>query len=44
MPRLGVLGTMVWDTIHARDPGRDAPIEEWGGIAYALAAGSWVPS
>lgn len=38
MPRLGVLGTMVWDTIHARDPGRSAPVEEWGGIAYALAA------
>lgn len=35
--RLGVLGTMVWDRIHARD-GRDAPVEEWGGIAYALAA------
>jgi hypothetical protein len=29
---------MVWDTIHARDVGRDEPIEEWGGIAYALAA------
>lgn len=28
----------MWDTIHARDPGRDAPIEEWGGIAYALSA------
>lgn len=36
MKRLGVLGTMVWDTIY-----RDAepePVEEWGGIAYALAA------
>jgi sugar/nucleoside kinase (ribokinase family) len=29
---------MVWDTIHARDVGRETPIEEWGGIAYALAA------
>ncbi len=38
MPRLGVVGTMVWDTIHARDAGRDVPVEEWGGIAYALAA------
>jgi len=38
MPRLGVLGSMVWDTIHARDTGRQAPVEEWGGIAYALAA------
>ncbi|MDX1395431.1 MAG: PfkB family carbohydrate kinase [Gemmatimonadota bacterium] len=36
--RLGVVGTMVWDTIHARDAGREAPVEEWGGIAYALAA------
>jgi hypothetical protein len=35
--RLGVVGTMVWDTIHGRDPARPA-IEEWGGIAYALAA------
>lgn len=34
---LGVVGTMVWDTIYGRgaDP---EPIEEWGGIAYALAA------
>jgi sugar/nucleoside kinase (ribokinase family) len=35
--RLGILGTMVWDLIHARD-GRAEPVEEWGGIAYALAA------
>jgi sugar/nucleoside kinase (ribokinase family) len=34
--RLGVLGTMVWDLIHARD-GRVEPVEEWGGISYALA-------
>ena len=27
---------MVWDTIHGRDPAQ-AAIEEWGGIAYALA-------
>lgn len=38
MPRLGVVGTMVWDTIRARDVGREEPVEEWGGIAYALAA------
>ncbi|MGH7541060.1 MAG: hypothetical protein ACRELC_08685, partial [Gemmatimonadota bacterium] len=38
MARLGVIGTMVWDTIHARDPGRGEPVHEWGGIAYALAA------
>lgn len=37
MPALGVLGTMVWDRIHARDL-RQTPIEEWGGITYALAA------
>jgi sugar/nucleoside kinase (ribokinase family) len=37
MPRLGVLGTMVWDRIYARDV-RVEPVEEWGGIAYALAA------
>jgi hypothetical protein len=35
--RLGVIGTFVWDVIHGRDP-RSAPVEEWGGIAYALAA------
>lgn len=35
--RVGVLGTMVWDRIHARDV-RVEPVEEWGGIAYALAA------
>jgi sugar/nucleoside kinase (ribokinase family) len=35
--RLGILGTMVWDRIHARD-GRAEPVEEWGGISYALAA------
>jgi sugar/nucleoside kinase (ribokinase family) len=28
---------MVWDRIHARD-GRTVPVEEWGGIAYTLAA------
>lgn len=37
MKRLGVVGTMVWDTIFGRDADR-APVEEWGGIAYALAA------
>lgn len=35
--RLGVIGTFVWDVIHGRDV-RDAPVEEWGGITYALAA------
>jgi len=33
--RLGVVGTLVWDTIHRRDV-REAPVEEWGGIGYAL--------
>jgi sugar/nucleoside kinase (ribokinase family) len=34
---LGVLGTMVWDTIwRGSDVG--SPVEEWGGISYALAA------
>jgi hypothetical protein len=37
VPRLGVIGSLVWDEIHGRDPLR-APVEEWGGIAYALAA------
>jgi hypothetical protein len=35
--RLGVVGTMVWDTIHSRDE-RSEPVEEWGGIGYALEA------
>lgn len=37
MPRLGVVGVLVWDEIHGRDPAA-AAVEEWGGIAYALAA------
>ncbi len=28
---------MIWDTIIGRDPA-EPPVEEWGGIAYALAA------
>ena len=35
--RLGALGTLVWDSIHQRD-GRKGPVQEWGGIAYALSA------
>ncbi|MFN2636049.1 MAG: carbohydrate kinase family protein [Gemmatimonadaceae bacterium] len=35
--RVGVIGSFVWDIIHGRDP-RDAPVEEWGGITYALGA------
>ncbi len=37
MKRLGVIGSFVWDVIHGRDP-RSAPVEEWGGITYALSA------
>lgn len=36
MPRVGVIGALVWDEIHGRDPAT-GPVEEWGGIAYALA-------
>ena len=35
--RVGVIGSFVWDVIHGRDPKR-APVEEWGGITYALSA------
>jgi hypothetical protein len=31
-----VIGTMVWDRIFRPSPSTD-PVEEWGGIAYALA-------
>jgi hypothetical protein len=34
--RLGVIGTFVWDVIYGRDA-RAVPVEEWGGISYALA-------
>ena len=42
MPKVGVLGSLVWDQIHGRDP-HAPPVEEWGGIAYALAGldASW---
>src|SRR5207247_6596658 len=35
--RLGVVVSMVWDTIYGRDPAQPA-VEEWGGISYSLAA------
>lgn len=43
MPRLGVIGTLVWDTIRQRQAADDsesepAEIQDWGGIAYSLAA------
>jgi hypothetical protein len=34
--RIGVIGSLVWDVIHGRDS-LAPPVEEWGGIAYALA-------
>lgn len=34
--RVGVIGALVWDIIHGRDPSAP-PVEEWGGIAYGLA-------
>jgi len=36
VPRVGVIGSLVWDLIYGRDP-LAPPVEEWGGIAYALA-------
>ncbi len=36
MRRIGVLGSLVWDEIHGRDS-KATPVEEWGGIAYAMA-------
>jgi hypothetical protein len=37
MKRVGVVGSFVWDVIYGRDP-RSGPVEEWGGITYALSA------
>jgi hypothetical protein len=34
--KIGILGSLVWDLIYGRDPAAQ-PVEEWGGIAYALA-------
>ncbi len=36
MPKIGIVGSLVWDLIYGRDP-LAPPVEEWGGIAYALA-------
>ena len=36
MPKVGIIGSLVWDLIYGRDP-LALPVEEWGGIAYALA-------
>ena len=35
--RVGVIGSFVWDVIHGRDA-RAVPVEEWGGITYAMSA------
>jgi hypothetical protein len=35
VPKVGVIGSLVWDLIYGRDP-LAPPLEEWGGIAYAL--------
>ncbi len=35
MKKVGVLGSFVWDVIYGRDV-RSTPVEEWGGITYAL--------
>lgn len=37
MPKIGIIGSLVWDVIHGRDPSQGT-VEEWGGIAYSLAA------
>jgi hypothetical protein len=37
MPKVGILGSLVWDQIYGRDP-LAAEVEEWGGVAYALAS------
>ena len=36
LKRVGVIGTMIWDTVTGRDG--LATSEEWGGISYSLAA------
>jgi hypothetical protein len=36
VPKIGIIGSLVWDLIYGRDP-LAPPVEEWGGIAYALA-------
>ena len=35
VPKVGILGSLVWDQIYGRDP-LAPPVEEWGGVAYAL--------
>jgi hypothetical protein len=36
VPKVGIIGSLVWDLIYGWDP-LAPPVEEWGGIAYALA-------
>jgi hypothetical protein len=37
VPKVGIIGSLVWDLIYGRDA-TAPPVEEWGGIAYALAS------
>jgi len=37
MPKVGVVGSLVWDEIHGREPTAGMS-EEWGGVAYSLAS------
>jgi hypothetical protein len=37
VPKVGIIGSLVWDLIYGRDS-MAPPAEEWGGIAYALAS------
>ncbi len=37
MPKVGIIGSLVWDQIYGRDPLAEL-VEEWGGAAYALAS------
>jgi len=38
MPRLGILGTFVWDTVWTvADQAAGKPFESWGGMAFSLA-------
>ena len=41
MPRLGLLGTFVWDPVWTlADQAAGKPFETWGGMAFSLAAGA----
>ena len=39
MPRLGIVGTFVWDTVWTlADQAAGRPLETWGGMSFSLAA------